>query len=839
MSELGLAYTLAKRDLRGGLRGLRLLIACLVLGVSAIAGVGSLSQSILSTMTDKGQILLGGDIELRLTNRPATLAQTEQFARYGAVSSVTKLRAMVRLPATNKSLLGELKAVDAGYPLYGRFELEDGTALQAQLAASGTVMDKTLATRIGAKLGDKVQIGTARFVLRAFIRTEPDRASDGFALGPSVFIAAKDLAATGLTQPGALARYHYRLKVLPAIDVKALTGRIRKAYEKEDWRIEDRSNGAPGVRRFVDQLGQFLILVGLTAMMVSGLGVANAVNAHLERKTGAIATLKSLGASSALIFRIWLIEIALVTIGAIVIGLLLGGMVPIVGAKVLANQLPVPPQPGIYPQALALAAAFGLLVALAATLWPLARARETPPARLFRAKIAGLDPRPKLRFIVIIAVAVLLSVGLGVIGSSDKMLALGVILGCAGLLLILRFFAWGLAAIARRLPPAKQPLLRLAVANLHRPGSAAPAVITALGLGLSLFATLAVVQANLSEQVNKSLPKEAPAFFMVDIPPDEIEAFRETVRAVPSIGRLETVPSLRGPLVAIKGIPVADYKPVDPQQAWVLRGDRGLTYARDLPKDNIITAGTWWPKNYAGPPLVSFDAEQAAALGVKVGDEITVSVLGTEITAKIASLRQVDWSSLGFNFVILFAPGALEDAPHTFMATVMANGSAEAGVYEAVTAKFPTVSVVRMKEVLTQVATLLRQVEAAVRATAFVTVLAGILVLIGAMATVQQARTYDAVILKMLGATRLQVLRSYIGEYLLLGLIAGTIAVASGALAGMFVVIKVLELPWIMPWRTLMGTVAGGAFITICFSLAGAYAVLRTRPNAALREMVG
>lgn len=837
MSDLALAFQLAKRDLRGGIKGLRLLMACLVLGVAAIAGVGSLSSAILSSLAGQGQSLLGGDIELRTTQREITADERTYVQRLGTLSSTARLRAMVQNPKTSDALLAELKAVDGAYPLYGTFRLRAGGALQQRLQARGAVVDESLADRLGLKTGDRLQIGRGDFIIRGLIANEPDRAGEGFALGPSVLIALDQLPATNLIQPGSLVRYHYRLKLPADADVAARRADIDRAFPKAGWRIQDRSNGAPGLRRFVDQLGQFLTLVGLTALMVSGLGVANAVNAHLEKKTGAIATLKSLGASSALIFRIWLIEIALVSAVAIGIGLLLGSLVPSLSAAYLAGKIPVSPQAGLYPLPLLIAAAFGSLVALAATLWPLARARETPPARLFRAKIAGLDPRPKRKFLISIAAATGAAITLGIVTADQKLLAAGVVIGGAALLLLLRGIAWAISAMARRLPVIKQPLLRLSVANLHRPGSSAPAVVTALGLGLSLLATLAVVEANLSGAVTRTIPDRAPAFFFVDIPGDQLATFKRTLLQVPGSGHLVTVPSLRGPITRINDVPVEDFKPVRPDEAWVLRGDRGLTYAADFPADNKLVAGRWWPRNYTGPPLISFDAEQAAALGIGIGDRVTVSVLGNDVTATIASLRQINWDSMGFNFVIIFAPGTLEAAPHGFMATIEATPVAETALFRTVAKNYPTVSAVRMRDVLTQVSGLLGQISTAVRATALVTVMAGILVLIGAIALVQQARTYDAVILKLLGATRLQVLRAYLAEYLLLGLTAGLVAVAAGLGAGWYVVTRVLELPWTMPWGPLALTAFGGGALTILLSLGGAYAVLRARPNQSLRQI--
>jgi putative ABC transport system permease protein len=837
MSDMGLAFRFAMRDLRGGLKGLRLLIACLVLGVAAIAGVGALSSAILANLAAQGQVLLGGDVELRSTNHEITPDQLAALKANGPTSQTAVLSAMVRNPVTDSALLGQLKAVDATYPLYGDFTLRDGGPAQARLGNNGVVVDASLAERLSLKTGDTLAIGRGSFIVRGVIASEPDKAGEGFALGPSVIIGLAALPQTDLIQPGSLVRYHYRLKLPVAKAVKPVTDALSARFPNADWRLQDRSNGAPGVRRFVDQLGQFLTLVGLTALMVSGLGVANAVAAHLERKTGSIATLKSLGAASALIFRMYLIEIALVASAAIGVGLVLGSFVPTVAAQFLADKIPVPPKAGIYPGALALAAAFGILVALAATIWPLARARETPPARLFRAKIAGLDRQPQRRFVVAIGVSVLAAIGLAIFSSDEKWLAAGVIGGGAALLLILRGIAAGISALARRLPVIKQPLLRLSIANLHRPGSSAPAVVTALGLGLSLFATLAVVESNLSAAVMQDVPARAPAFFFIDVPGEQKAAFSQTVQAVPGAKNLILVPGLRGPITRINNTPVEDFKPVNPKEAWVLRGDRGLTYAQKLPDGNKVVAGTWWPQNYAGPPALSFDAEQAAALGIGLGDTVTVSVLGNEVTATITSLRQIDWQSFGFNFVMVFAPGVLDGAPHGFMATVEATPKAADQLMRDVSRTYPTISVVRIKEVLTQISGILGQISTAVRATALVTVLAGILVLIGAIAMVQQARTYDAVILKLLGATRAQVLRAYLSEYLLLGATAGAVAVLAGCGAGWFVVTKVLDLPWTMPWLPLALTAFGGALVTIFLSLAGAYTVLRARPNQSLRAM--
>jgi putative ABC transport system permease protein len=836
INSLALAYAL--RDLRGGIKGLRLLVACLILGVAAIAGVGSLTQAIVGGLSAQGQQILGGDLEVRFTQRDALPA--ERAALAGAAEQVSvsaRMRAMAR-PQTGDAVLIELRTVDRGFPLYGEVILQKPAPLAPLLEQRdgvwGAVVDPVLADRLKLAVGDKVSVGEENFVVRGIVLTEPDRANEGFDLGPRMMINHDALPATGLFQPGSLVRFHYRLKTAPQTDLKALTDDLNTRFPDAGWQIRDRDNGAPGLRRFVTQMGQFLTLVGLTALMVAGVGVGNAVSAYLAGKTAAIATFKSLGASSSLIFRTYLFQIGLVAIVAIAIGLVIGLIVPPLAALALQEQIPVKPDLSLHPTALLAAALFGVLTTLAFALWPLARARELPAARLFRSAVETNLGRPRPRYLVYAGLAVLGAMVLAVVMAEEKRLALGFIAGAAGLLLVLRGVGWAVARLARAVPRPKQPLVRIAIANLYRPGSVTPAVVTALGLGLSLFATLAVIESNLSGQIDRVIPKRAPAFFFVDIPVDQVEAFRKTVEQVPGVGEIETIPNVRGRITHLNGVP-ADQIKAHPDAAWTLRGDRGLAYSTDFPKGNTLTQGVWWPADYSGPPLVSMEDDIAKGLGVGIGDSVSVNVLGVELTAKIANLRRVDWDSLGLNFVLLFGPGALENAPHTFLATVAAEGPAEQAVYRTVTRAFPTVSVVRMKEVLTSVSTLLEQISTAVRTTGAVTIFAGILVLIGAMAAGQQAKAYDAVMLKVLGASRLQVLAAYLLEYLLLGLVTGIIALGLGLGGGWFIVTQVLDLEWAISWLPLIVTVAGGALLTTLLGLAGTWAALSVRPNAVLR----
>ena len=820
---------LALRELRGGLSGLRLLAICLVLGTLALAGVGSLSSAIRQGLADNGQIILGGDIEAKLTQRRATDAERAGLARVGRVSEVVRLRAMAGRAGSDDRAFVELKAVDAAYPLYGTLTLSNGASLTPGTAAPGTA----LAERLGLKAGDSLVIGAATFRVAGIIATEPDAAASGFGLGPGVLIRLADLDRTELTAPGSLFRAQYRVALPAGVRPDTAVTALRRSLGGAQ--LGTRDNAAPGTRDFIDRLGQFLTLVSLTALVVAGVGVGNGVTAYLDAKSGTIATLKSLGADGRTIFLSYLFQIALVTLAAIAVGAALGAAVPFAVVAFAGNALPVSPAVGVYAQPLLAAAAYGLLIALAFAVVPLARAARMPAARLFR-DLHESGRWPGWRAASVAAVAAAAIVGLALSQSGDIMFAGGFIGGALALLVLLALLAAGVTWTAARLPRPAALLPRLALANLHRPGALTRQLIVALGLGLTLFATLSVIQTSLDNQIGASLPKEAPTFFVIDLPTEAIGPFRAIVARTAPGAKLRTVPSLRGPVTAVNGVPVAKLKNI-PEDAWILRGDRGLSYAAAFPEHNVLTAGKWWPADYAGPPLVSIDEVAGKALGLKIGDTLTVSVLGVDVTARIASFRHIDWRSLGFNFAILFAPGTLEGAPHSWMATVGMQPAQERGFAAEMVRAFPTASTVRVADVLAQVSTLLGQLGTAIRVAGSLTLAAGIAVLIGALAAGRRARTYDAVLLKVLGATRGQVAAATLAEYAVLSALVAGVALLLGWLGGWVVVTKVFDLAWHPAWDAAALTVVVGGLLTVGLALAGSWRALSARPNTVLRTL--
>lgn len=821
---------LALRDLRGGLAGLRLLAVCLFLGVLALAGVGSLSAAIVAALAERGQEILGGDVQLVVAQRSATAEELAAFAREGQVSRIVRMRAMASRLDGEESVLVELKGVDEAWPLFGTFAARPGLRPRGAQAAVGP----ELAERLAVRVGERIRVGSAELEIRGLIAEEPDRVGQGFTLGSTILVDRSGLAATGLVQPGSLYTSAYRLKLAPGRDPKAVAERLKKRFGAAGFQVQDRTNGAPGTRRFIERLGQFLTLVGLAALIVAGIGVGNGVASYLDGKRGTIATLKLLGATSRTLFLSYLFQIGLVALGATVAGLAAGALVPAAVVAVAGDALPVPPRLSVYWPPLLASAAYGLLIAAVFALAPIARARTVPAATLFRGDLEPLRPGWAVVLIVLIAAAAI--AGLAVGTAREPVFAAGFIGSALGLVLLLTLLGGLIRWTASRLPRPRHPVFRIALANLHRPGAQTGRLVVALGLGLTLFTTLAVIESNLAGQIRTTIPARAPSFFLLDIPVERIGDFRTLVRNAAPGGDLVTIPSLRGSVVAIGGRRVADMAEIPPD-AWFLRGDRGLTYSATLPEGSRIVSGRWWPSDYSGPPLVSLDVAAARAVGLKVGDPITVSVLGREIEARIASLREIDWDTMGFNFVIVFAPGALESAPHSFMATIAMPEAQERPFARAVARAFPSVSAIRVKEVVETVATMLSQLAVAVRSAASVAILAGIAVLVGALAASRRARTYDSVVLKMLGATRGRILAAQAAEFAALALVVALVALGLGSAAGWWVVVRIFELDWAPDWVTVGGTLALGAAVTLVLGLLGSLPALAARPARALRAL--
>ena len=847
--SLPLALRFALRELRGGVRGFRIFLACIAIGVTAIAGATSMNQSVKAGIEGDAQPLLGGDLQARISARPAGEPELAGLRQNAIVSTLIQLRSMARTESDTGEVktrtLIELKAVDRNYPLYGEVLTDPSAPLDQTLAEKdglwGAVIDASLLGRLQLKIGDVFKVGEAPLQIRGVITQEPDRAVTFATAGPRVMVAEGALAATQLVREGSLVDYIYNIKLAGPETAAQLRARLMRDFPKAGWRLRGLNQAAQGIDTFLDNVTLFLTLVGLTALLTGGIGVANAVRAYLAGRLTTIATLKCLGAPADTIFAIYLIQLSVLAGVGVLIGLVLGAAIPVVAVEALGDLLPVKAKLGVYPWALGQAAVFGVLTASLFTLWPLARARDIPPVALFRNLLADTVriPRGKYLLAIIIVAAALAAFTIGT--AEQPRFAIYFVAGAALALGLFRLAAAGVMRLAARLSAGRasvtagKPSLRLALANLYRPGAPTTSVVLSLGLGLSVLVAIALLQANLNTQIKDGLPSDAPSMFFIDIQPQQAEPFTKLVESMPGVHKVLTANMIRGRISKIKGVP-ADQAPINSASRWAIRGERGISTAAALPDSARLTEGAWWAPDHSGENLVSVDAAVAKDLYLKLGDDISVEVLGREITAKVSSLRDIRWQSGTMNFTLIFSPNALAGAPGISIATVNSDPGTEEKIESAVLEAMPNVTIIQVRQALDMLKTVLDTLSVAVRLTASVALVAGALVLAGAIAAGHSRRIYESVVLKVLGATRGDVLRAFVFEYLLLGLATGVIAAGVGTIAAWAVVSEVMKIAWAVDLPLILLVIASCILVTLLAGFTGTWRAMGTKAAPLLRN---
>ena len=782
------AFRIARRELRGGVRGFRVFLACLALGV--------------------GAILLGGDAALRMTHRDISPDERAWLERSADISRVVYLRSMARAADSDKRSLVEMKMVDNAYPLFGALETSPAAPPSDLFARRGdvwgAVADTALLRRLGIGVGGKIVIGDATYEIRGTIDVEPDRVSGARALqlGPRFMAAAASVSDSGLVRPGSQVWYFYRIRLDDRTTLDAWKTDLDAAFTDAQWVVRDRGNASPVIKRFIDRTTLFMTLVGLTALLVGGVGVSNAVRDFLAGKMQTIATLKCIGASSGLIFGAYLIQFMAM---------------------------------GVYAQPLILATAFGILTALAFSIWPIARACDLPAAGLFRDSIARFRGVPRWPFVAATVVLLAALAALAIETAHSRVIAMYFVAGAAVAMALFAIAGMLIARAAKLAGSVGGTGLRLALANLHRPGAPTGSVVMSLGLGLTVLVTVALIEANLGNQITKSLPERAPGYFFIDIQNDQVAAFEKTVSGVAGFREMRNTPMLRGRVTRLNG-ETARSENIPEEGRWILRGDRGVTWARELPDGETLVAGDWWPADYTGPPLVSLSARSAAGLGLEIGDTITINILGRNITGEIANLRDVRWGTLRMNFLFMFSPGLLEGAPQTHLATVHADPEREAGIETAVAAAFPNVTTIRVRDVLETVNGFLGKLGLAIRLTAGIAIVAGTLVLAGAVAAGHRRRVYDSVVLKVLGATRRRIMGTLLLEYGLLGLVTALIASVIGSVAAWAVVTEVMKFEFGFDPLAVAGAAVIAIAVTLALGFYGTWRALGQKAAPLLRN---
>ncbi|WMW64511.1 FtsX-like permease family protein [Nitratidesulfovibrio liaohensis] len=755
----------------------------------------------------------------------------------------------------------------------------------------GVVVDPLLLERFGVRVGDVISVGTQRFRIAAALLGEPDRVVQGITYGPRVLMSLQGLERTGLLVPGTLLQSGARIRLpapgeavrvaleappsatgsgaasptapagppgassaggspaaaspspasLRSADEAAVTTFVeaaRSAFPDAGWRVESYNRAVPRIRNLLDRVDTDLMLIGIAALLVGGLGIAEAVRGYLASRMASIATLKCVGGGVATVLWTYLFQILLIGGAGIVAGCALGAAVPPLAAGLTGQLIPVQLDASVHAAPLLRAALLGLAILLAFSLRPLLLAGAVRPATLFRGYVAGGGNGLSGVGRVLVGTGFAVLAGLVWLFTPDARLAFGFMAGCAGCFAVFRVVAWGLRAGARRAPHAGNPSVRLGLASIHRPGAPTVNMVFALGLGLTALVGIAQIERNLSASLARDLSRDAPAFFFINVLPDQVAEFEALGNAsggMAGITRIDNAPMVRGRIVRIKGVPVQDVA-VAPDAQWAVRGDRGLSHAATPPPDTELTAGAWWPTDYSGPPIISLSDDLARGFGVTVGDSLTFNILGREVTASIANVRKVDWMTFQLQFAVLFAPGLLDRAPATWVVTAYGAGAGMDGLYRTVTAAHPNVTAISMREILAEVRVLMERMGVMFRAMAGVMLATGLLVVAGAILADRQRRIYDAVIYKVCGATRRDILLALVTEFLTTGLVTGLFSAGTGTLAAWAAVRGLLKLPFAVYPGVVAATVTACVAFALVFGLAGTARALKEKPAPYLRN---
>jgi len=833
-------------DLKFDLRKFAVLLVCLALGVATIATVGSVGAALTDAIARDSRSFLGGDLEASIGYRAATADERALFQKLGKTTEVIEITS--RATAGQQSTLIALRAVDDAYPLVGAVTVTPAaggaaalpTLLAPQGGVYGAVADPLLFDRLGLKPGDPIRIGNETFALRGTLDALPDQAARGFAIGATVLVSTASLPTTGILQPGVLARYRYKVD-LGATPYDDAAKAIKAASPDAGWQVRSPREATATLTRYLDMFDRFLVLVGLSSLLVGGIGVSNAASAYVSERERSIATLRSLGATSSRIMVHFLIQIMLLGVVGTLIGLVLGAISTLAVLPILGGYLSIVLPPAIYAPPLVVGAAFGLLIAFVFAYLPLLRAARLRPAALFRASggiggsTAGLRAllRPRTGGPLLIgAVAVL---GLALLTTADTALVLWYAGGAAAAFLLLRAAAWLIQLAIRHLPAAPALAARIALRNIHRPGSPTPIVMLSLGLGLALMLGLALVEQSVRSQLNGQLTVRAPSFVLMNVDKPTVTALNGLAGSDHRIESLTFTPLLRGIITKINGVAVADLKGLDDAALRRIGGDQSLSWRPDLPKGDEVLDGKWWDAGYTGAPLLSLDEDFAKPLKLKVGDRMTIAISGRPIDATIANIRHVDWQNASLSFDILFSPGMIEGAPATNMGSLKTEPGDVAAIEAALVKNFPTLGFIPVSDVLTQISSVVGALANAVGIVGGVALLSGVFVLAGALAAGRKQREADAVVTKVLGATRGEIALAYLVEYGLLGLLATLIAAALGSIGGWAITTRVLQLGFTFDVPLLIEVALAAVVATILAGLATTWSALSTRPAAFLR----
>ena len=837
---LHIAFVHAFREMRSGLRGFILFLGCLSLGVAAIAASGTVNSAVQAGIRADSKNLLGGDMQIRLSWRPINEKERDGLKTLGRISHISYLRTMAK---GNRLAPIEIKAVDDAYPLAGTLETSPKEPLallfEKRGESYGGIADHALLVKLQLKTGDTLKIGEATIQIRAENRKEPDRTSALMLFGPRLIISQEALEASGLIRPGSLYENRYNIALNSDQTFTKASAFLKQKFPESEWKIRSIRDAASSMRRFFDDMSSYLVLVGLASLIVGGIGIANAVKAWMNSRLSTIAIFKCVGASERHLFFVSFIQIIILSCTGILLGVISGAFFGDFGLNFLHAQVPFHIRSGIYLVPLLTSAIYGLLIALLFSLLPLSTLVQISPALLMRRLTLPAQFSPTIGYLLGLfgCGAILIAM---IIGTTPRQsIALGFIVGVLIAFILFKSAAEVVKLLARfalKNCRFSSPPIRLGISNLYRPNAMTGSIILSIGLGLTALITIISAEQNVSNQIANDLPEKAPSFYYTDIQKDQITLFQDIITKTPGNTLIAAAPIARGRVVELRGKAVI-LEDIPAEVKWAVNSDRALTEMEQMPEGTVLQNGNWWPENYQGPTLVSVESKIADGLNLRVGDTLTVNIMGSSITATVASTRKVNWGTMQMNFAFIFSPNTFNELPYMWIATVRSDTlEAEDTLAERIGEALPNATPIRLKEVIENASEIMQMTGKAVRWASLLGIIIGIMVLAGAMLAGQAQRTKEAIILKVIGATRIDILKSYLVEFGILGIVSSAIAAVLGSIASYAVITGVMRLNWVFMPQIILIVILSCTLVTLCAGFIGTWQALGVKASSYLRR---
>jgi putative ABC transport system permease protein len=836
---------LAWREGRAGLRRVGLYGLSIALGVAALVSVHSFRQDVARSIEDQARTLLGGDVELE-ANRPFpdSVGRVVDSLRAAGVPTARVVTAvsMVAAPRSGAVRLLQVRAADPGWPLYGSPTTSPEGAWDRRLAPDAVVVDPAVLTQLEVALGDSLAIGESRYLIVATVDDLPGDLGFQTALGPRVWLGPEGLAASGVLGFGSLARYQTYLRVGRTEDRDRIVEDYREVFRAAQIEVTTADARARSLTRAVGDLGRFLGLVGLGALLLGGLGVASAIRVFVQERLTQVAVLRCIGASQNAIFTAYVVQAAALGLAGSVLGAGVGVAVQHLLPGALAAVLPVDVTPAISWWTVAAGVGTGVWVAVIFALLPLLAVRNVPPLRALRQDVEGGASRGRGARMLALGALAASVVALAVIEASTPAQGLAFAAALAVVTGVLWGAGRGVLAASRRLFPRRAPYpLRQGFSNLFRPGNQTVGLTLALGFGAFVVGTVAQVQGNLGRALALDEAEGRPTLLFFDIQADQREGVLDLL-SIEARDGADVIPLVPARLAGINGRTVgalaADSSGPRPR-GWALRREYRHTWRADLSDAEVLVAGAWWPDAPAvaeGLARVSVEEDLARDLAVGLGDTLTWSVGGRDVSSVVTSLRRVDWQRFQTNFFVVFEPGSLDEAPATWVALARVEGApARADVQRRLVDRYPNVSVLDVSRVQEVVEAILVRARQAMSFLAALAIGAGLLVLAGALATSRHQRALEGALLRTLGARRNQLLAVLFSEFLALGTLATLTGLGLALVASWALVAQDFGLAWSPRWGSLVGIWAAIALLTLATGLLGSRGLLRRPPLPLLR----